>query len=131
MPSSLGTLEYVVEVAKDWTIARFAAAQTSDFELSPHRFELCGAEIRRQAIPSDSPEAYSPFDAVQRAQQPTVWTHGAVMTVLADSATGTVHYEQEVVELLAMDDSDVLAEFAFVVRIPGVPPCLGPFWSSD
>jgi len=50
-----------------------------------------------------------------------------VITVLADSEGGTVQYEQEVVEILAMDDSDVLAEFAFVVRICGLPPCLGPF----
>ena len=131
MPSSVGALKYVVELAKDWTTARFTAAQTSDFALSPHRFELCGAAVRRHAIPSDSPEGRSPFDAVGRTQHPTAWAHSAVITVLADSEGGTVQYEQEVVEILAMDDSDVLAEFAFVVRICGLPPCLGPFWSSQ
>jgi len=41
-----------------------------------------------------------------------------------------VQYEQEIVEILALDDSDVLAECAFVVRIEGCPPCLGPFSSA-
>jgi hypothetical protein len=41
-----------------------------------------------------------------------------------------VQYEQEIIEILALDDADVLAECAFVVRIEGLPPCLGPFWSG-
>jgi hypothetical protein len=130
MQPGLGALEYVVEVAKDWTLARFAAAQTNDFGLEPHRFELCGTTVRRHAIPPESPEGRSPFDAVCRAQQPTVWCHSTCLTVLADSETETVQYEQEAVEILALDDEEVLAECVFVVRICGLPPCLGPFWSA-
>jgi hypothetical protein len=39
----LGTLEYVFEVAKDWTRAQFAAAQTADFVLAPYR-SSCSAQ---------------------------------------------------------------------------------------
>jgi hypothetical protein len=130
MEAQSGMLEYVVAVAKDWTLARFAAAQTADFTLLPHRFELCGAAVRRQAISSGSREAQSPLDAVRRARQPTAWAHSAVATMLADSTAGTEQYEQEVVEILAMEGSEVLAECAFVVRIDGLPPCLGPFWPA-
>jgi hypothetical protein len=130
MPSRVGTLEYIVEVAKDWAEARFAAAETSDFALAPHRFELWGAAIRRHAISPDSPEGRSPLDAVRRAREPTAWAHNAVLTMLADTETGTDQYEQEVVEVLAMEEAEVLAECAFVIRIEGFPPCLGPFWSA-
>jgi hypothetical protein len=130
MASDVGTLEYVIEVAKDWTLARFAAAQGSDFALPPHRFELCGNTVQRQAIRPRSAEGRSPFDAVRRTQRPTAWSHSTVLTVLAGSETDPVQYEQEIVEILALDDTDVLADCAFVVRIEGFPPCLGPFWSA-
>jgi hypothetical protein len=51
--------------------------------------------------------------------------------VLFDTEDGTVAREQEAIEILAMDDCDVLAEAAFIVRILDVPPCLGPFWSTQ
>ena len=51
------------------------------------------------------------------------------MTLLADSDTGTVEFEQEMIEILAMEGETVLAEAAAVIRIPGLPPCLGPFHS--
>jgi hypothetical protein len=51
------------------------------------------------------------------------------VTLLADSDTGTVEFEQEMVEILAMDGEMVLAEAAAVIRIAGLPPCLGPFHS--
>lgn len=127
-PPQLGTLEYVVEVAKDWTLARLVEAQTADYRLPPQRFELFGAVIRRRPLAPASPEAQSPFDAVRRARQPTAWTHSTVVTMLTDSARGTVEYEQEAVEILAMAGSDILVECAFVVRSIGLPPCLGPFW---
>jgi hypothetical protein len=130
MQPGVGTLEYVVEVAKDWTLARFAAAQASDFALAPHRFEFCGNTVQRHPIPPQSAEGRSPFDAVRRTQQPTAWSHSAVLTVLAGSEADPVQYEQEIIEILALDDADVLAECAFVVRIEGLPPCLGPFWSG-
>jgi hypothetical protein len=127
--SRLGSLEYVVEVAKDWAVARFAAAQTSDFTLAPHRFELRADAVRRHAISPDSPEGRSPLDAVRRTRQPTAWAHSVVLTMLADTDTGTDQYEQEVVEILAMEEEEILAECASVVRIEAFPPCLGPFWS--
>ena len=130
MQPELGTLEYVVEVAKDWTRARFAAAQTDDFTLPPHRFELFGAAVRQLAVPPGSLEAQSPFDAVARVRHPTAWTHGTVLTLLADSEAGTTQYDQEAVEILAMEGTDILVEYAFVVRISGVRPCLGPFWPA-
>jgi hypothetical protein len=127
VPTDLEALEQVVRTAKQWTLARFALAQSTDFALAAHRFEACGGAVRRHAISPQSPEGQSPFDAVQRARRPTAWAHPAVVTVLSDSDAGTIEYEQEVVEILAMDDSDVLAEFAYVIRIGGLPPCLGPF----
>jgi hypothetical protein len=130
MQPYVGTLEYVVEIAKDWTRARFAAAQTADFALPPQRFELLGAAVRRRPVSPTSLEGQSPFDAVPRAPHPTAWTHGTILTLLADSDAGTVQYDQEAVEILAMEGTDVLVECAFVVRIGGLPPCLGPFWPA-
>jgi hypothetical protein len=127
MPPRIATIEYLIEVAKDWTLARFAAAQSGAFVLGPHRFELSGGGVRRNALAADSPEAASPFDAVRRAPTPTAWSHSAIVTMLADSDTGTVEFEQEMIEILAMEDETVLGEAAAVIRIPGLPPCLGPF----
>jgi hypothetical protein len=126
----LGTLEYLVEVAKDWARAQFAAAQTANFALPLYRFELFGEAVHRRRVSPASPEGQSPFDAVRQARHPTAWTHGTVLTLLADSAAGTAQYDQEAVEILAMEGTDVLVECAFVVRISGLPPCLGPFWPA-
>src|ERR1700759_5335164 len=126
-PPRIATIEYLVEVAKDWTLARFAPAQHSEFVLVPHRFELPGTHLRRHALAPNSPEAASPIDATPRAPKPTVWAHTTLVTLLADSPTGTVEFEQEMIEILAMDDETVLAEAAAIIRIPGLPPCLGPF----
>ena len=128
-PPRIATIEYLVEVAKDWTLARFAAAQSSEFVLGPHRFALRDGGVRWHALAPDSPEAASPFDAVRRAPAPTVWSHSTLVTLLADSDTGTVEFEQEMVEILAMEGEMVLAEAAAVIRIAGLPPCLGPFQS--
>jgi hypothetical protein len=130
MPTHLGTLDQLVETAKQWTLARFAAAETSDFTLLPHRFESCGGAVQRRAVSPNSAEGRSPFDAVHRVKRPIAWAHGAALTVLSDSETRTIEHQQEVVEILAMDDCDVLAEFAYVIRIDGLPPCLGPFRSE-
>jgi hypothetical protein len=127
MPPVIATVEYLVEVAKDWTLARFAAAESSEFVLGPHRFELAGAGVRRHALAPDSPEAASPLGAVQRTPTPTAWLHSTLVTLLADSDTGTLAFEQEMVEILAMEGETVLAEAAVVIRIPGLAPCLGPF----
>jgi hypothetical protein len=127
MPSRIATIEYLVEVAKDWTLARFADAESSEFVSGPHRFELTGGGVRRHALAPDSREAASPFDAIRRALTPTAWSHSTVVTLLADSDTGTVEFEQEMIEILAMEGETVAAEAAAVIRIPGLPPCLGPF----
>ena len=126
-PPRTATIEYLVEVAKDWTLACFAAAQSSDFALAPHRFELNGAGVRQRALAPDSPEARSPFDAIWRAPTPTAWSHTTLVTLLIDSDTGTLEFEQEMVEILAMEGETVLSEAAAVIRIPGLSPCLGPF----
>jgi hypothetical protein len=126
----VATVEYLVEVAKDWTLARFATAQDSDFAFAAHRFELHDAGIRRQTLAPGSPEAASPVDAVAWVPAPTAWSRSAVVTLLADLDTGTVEFDQEMVEILAMDGETVLAEAAAVVRIPGLAPCLGPFQPS-
>ena len=128
MKPRLQTLDYVVEIAKDWAVAHFAQAQTDDYAVPPHRFELVGAAVVRRAISPNSAEAQSPFDAVRMVRQPTAWLHGTVLTVLTDSESGTAQYEQEAVEILAMDGDEVLVECASVVRISGLPPCIGPFW---
>ena len=126
-PPRIATIEYLVEVAKDWTLARFAAAGHSEFVLDPHRFELWGAQVRRHALAPDSREAVCPVDAIRRAPRPIVWSHSTLVTLLAEAHDGTVEFEQEMVEILAMDGETVLAEAAAVIRIPGLAPCLGPF----
>ena len=130
MRPRVGTLEYVLDVAKDWTCARFATARTADYVLRTHRFELVGGAVRRRSVPRASLEGQSPFDAVARAPHPIAWSHGTTLTLLADSEAGTDQYDQEAVEILAMEGTDVLVECAFVVRIDGLPPCLGPFWPA-
>jgi hypothetical protein len=59
-PQRLATLDYLAEVAKDWTISSFAAAGNSDFVLVPHRFELDGRTVRRRRTPRRSREAANP-----------------------------------------------------------------------
>jgi hypothetical protein len=130
MPRRIGTVEYLVEVAKEWTLARFAAAQSSEFVFGPQRFELRGADVCRHALAFDSPEAASPLEAVRRAPTPTAWSHSTFVTMLVDSDTGALEFEQEMVEILAMEGETVLAEAAAVIRIPGLAPCLGPFQRS-
>jgi hypothetical protein len=127
-PPQLATLDYLAEVAKDWALSRFAAAEDSDFIFPPHRFELHGHTVRRRPIAPDAPEAADPLKAVGRNRRPVAWARSAVVTLLADSESGPVAFEQEIVEILVVDQDEVLAEAASVVRIPGFPPCLGPFW---
>ena len=131
MQPGLASLEYVLEVAKDWTVARFAAAQDSEFILASHRFELHDHGVIHSMIATDSAEGRSPLDALNSVERPTAWTHSTVVTVLYDTEDGPIAREQEAVELLAMDDRDVLAEVAFIVRILDMPPCLGRFWSAQ
>lgn len=129
-PPLVGTLDYLAEVAKDWARHRFATAQRNDFRLAPHRFELQSKGVQRRRIPPDSPEADSPLTAASRPAQPTAWCRSDVMTVLIDSGSDTIAVEQEIVEVLAVDGDELLAEAAFVARITACPPCLGRFWSA-
>ena len=131
MQPGLASLEYVLEVAKDWTVARFADAQDSAFVLASHRFELHDHGVIHSMLATDSAEGRSPLDALNSVEQPTAWTHSTVVTVLYDTEDGPIAREQEAVEVLAMDDCDVLAEVAFIVRILDMPPCLGRFWSAQ
>jgi hypothetical protein len=121
----------VLEVAKDWTVARFAAAQDSEFMLESHRFELHEHGVVHSLIATGTPEDRSPLDAVDAVGRPTAWTHRTMVTVLYDTEDGPVARAQEAIEVLAMDDREVLAEVAFIVRILDVPPCLGRFWSAQ
>ncbi len=114
-PTGTSTIESLVETAKDWTLARFAAAESSEFVLPPHRFELRDAGVRRCALAPGSREAESPLDAVARVSTPTAWSHSTIVTLLADSETGTVAFEQEMVEVLAMEGEAVLVEAATVI----------------
>jgi hypothetical protein len=129
-PPRLATLDYLAEVAKDWAVSSFAAAADSDYVLVPHRFELHGPTVRRSRLSPDSKEASTPLTAVGRPRRPVAWARSDTVTVLADSESGPVQFEQEVVEVLGVDEDDVLEEAAFVVRFPDFPPCLGPFWAA-
>ncbi len=126
-PPRIAEIEYLVEIAKDWTVGRFASAQNSEFTLAPHRFELTGTGVRRHRVKPGSPEALCPLDVMADPGHPTVWSHGTVVTLLVDSGSKTSAVEQEVVEILAVDGDLVLAQAAAVIRIPGLPPCLGAF----
>jgi hypothetical protein len=123
----LATAGYLLHVAKDWTVSCFAAAQSSDFTLVPHRFELGGTRVQRRALPSGSLEAASPLEAVGHLPDATAWSHSASVTLLVDHDSGTTAIEQEMVEVLAVEDETILAQAAPVIRIPGLGACLGKF----
>jgi hypothetical protein len=127
IPPLLGSLDYLAEVAKDWARHRFATASRSDFALATSRFDLHRRGVRRRRVASGSAEAESPLAVAEETTRPTAWCHGDVTMILIDTETGTVGYEQEIVEILAVDGDDLLAEAAFVARAPGLPPCLGRF----
>jgi hypothetical protein len=126
----LATLDYLVEVAKDWTLSCFTAAEDSNYVLIPHRFWLEGHTVRRRRISARSREAANPLKAIGVTKHPVVWARSDVITALADSESGTFDFQQEVVEILGVEEDDIVAEAALVVRIPDFPPCLGAFWGA-
>lgn len=130
-PSWTAEASYLVEIAKDWAVSRFASADKSDFILGTHRFELSDTGVRRHRVKPGSPESVSPLDAVAQPSAPTAWSHSTFVTLLVDSGSTTTAVEQEVVEVLAVDRDGVLAVSAAVVRIPGLAPCLGAFGSVE
>lgn len=127
LPPLLGSLDYLAEVAKDWARHRFATADRSDFILAPSRFALHRDGVRRHRVASGSAEAQSPLAVAEQTSRPTAWCRSDITLVLIDTETGTVRYEQEIVEVLAVDGDDLVAEAACVARAPGLPPCLGRF----
>jgi hypothetical protein len=129
--SDLNTVGYLAEVAKDWVTSSFAATEDSGFILRPHRFELSGSSVRRQSVPVDSPEATDPSPWSEPVDGAVAWAKSENVTLLLDSDDGTVAVEQEIVEVLAVDGDEILAEAACVVRITDMPPCLGRFSSES
>lgn len=125
----LSKLDYLAEVAKDWAASSFAAASDSDFALTAHRFEFDGPSVRRRRLPRDSPEAANPLAVAGRPAQPIAWARSDRATLYADSPFGSIDYEQEIVEVLGVQDDEVVAAAATVVRVPDLPPCLGCFWT--
>jgi hypothetical protein len=121
----VSTVDYLVEVAKDWVAGAFATAQDGDFALPPHRFELDGHAVRRRRLSRRSREAVNPLGAVAGPVEAVTWARAQIVTLLADSDEDCIAYEQEIVEILGVEDGDIVATAAFVVRIPGFPPCLG------
>lgn len=126
-PPLLGAVDYLAEVAKDWARHRFATAKRSDFALAPARFDLHGHGVRRRCLRRGSPEAEAPLSVAGEATRATAWCRPDVTLVVVDTGIGDVRYEQEIVEVLVVVGGDILAEAAFVVRAPGLPPCLGQF----
>jgi hypothetical protein len=124
-------LGYLAEVAKDWVNSSFAATDDAQFTLAPHRFELAGATVRRRSLPAGSPEATDPLPCSAPASGAVAWARSERVTLLVDTDSETVAVEQEVVEILAVDGEDILAEAACVIRISDLPPCLGRFWSAN
>jgi hypothetical protein len=78
-------------------------------------------------VQPNSREAESPLAVAEDIAQPTAWCRGDVSLMLIDTAAETIGYEQEIVEVLAVDGDELLAEAALVARVPGFPPCLGRF----
>lgn len=129
--SDLNTLGYLTEVAKDWVTSSFAATQDSDFDLAPHRFELTGSTVRRRSLPAGSPEASDPLPWADPIDGAVAWARRQTVTLLLDCDRETVAVQQEVVEILAVDGDEIMAEAACVVRITDLPPCLGRFWNAN
>lgn len=127
--SRVATLDYLAEVAKDWAVSSFAAAEDGDFALTPHRFEFHGSTVRRHRLSRRSREAADPLGSVGRTLKPIAWARAETLTLIADSAEASFAYEQEIVEVLGVEADEVVAAAAYVVRIPGLPPCIGRFWT--
>jgi hypothetical protein len=118
----LTTLDYLAEVAKDWAMSRFAAAEDSDFNLAPHRFDLNGPTVRLHQVPPNSREAADPLTFARTWQRPTAWARSDTVVLITDCEDGeSVAYQQEIVEIIGVEEDDVVAEAAIVVRIPGLP----------
>jgi pimeloyl-ACP methyl ester carboxylesterase len=58
-----------------------------------------------------------------RPRKPMAWARSETATLFADFTSGSVAYEQEIVEILGVEEDDLVAEAACVVRIGDLPPC--------
>jgi hypothetical protein len=125
----LPRLDYLTEVAKDWVVGAFASALDGEFVLAPHRFELRRCTVQRRTLPRGSREAVDPLSVAGRPDAPVAWARSVTLVRLADSPSGTVAYDQEIVEILGVQNDDVRSAAACVVRVSDLPPCLGRFWS--
>src|SRR5690242_21292338 len=94
----LATLDYLAEIAKDWAVNSFAEAADSDFVLTPHRFEFENPAVLRRPLARSSPEAANPLGFAADTDGPVVWARSDIVTLLADTPSGSVAYEQEIVE---------------------------------
>lgn len=128
-PPRLATLDYLAEVVKDWALRSFTEAEDGGFVLAPHRFELEGTTVRRRRLSRQAREATDPLGSVGPTSTPVAWARSDTVLLFADGPDGSVAFEQEIVEVLGVEEDDVVAEAASVVRIPGLPPCLGRFWT--
>jgi hypothetical protein len=125
----VAALDYLAEVVKDWAVSSFAAAESAEFTLRPHRFELDGFAVLRRPLSRRCREARSPLDYIGFTTTPTAWARSETLTVLVGSEPASDTYEQEIVEVLCVEADEIVAAAACVVRSPGLPPCLGPFWA--
>ena len=108
----------------------FAAAKDSEFTFTAQRFSMDGSTVRRRRVPRQSPEAADPLTFARKRQTPAAWARSDTVVLIIDCEDGeSVAYQQEIVEIIGVEEDDVLAEAAMVVRIPSLPPCLGRFWT--
>jgi hypothetical protein len=91
----VAALDYLAEVAKDWVVSSFAAAESSDFTLMPHRFERDGFAVLRRPLSRPSREADNPLDCIRSTSTPTAWARSETLTILVDSTSASDAYEQE------------------------------------
>ena len=127
--TSAATLDDLAEVVKDWVVGTFATAHDPGFALRPQRFELDGPSVRRRRLPRRSREAGDPLASAGRPTDPVAWARCILVVLLADSPSGPIAYDQEIVEVLAAHGDEVQAQAAHVVRVDGLPPCIGRFWA--
>src|SRR3954447_4330857 len=98
-PPRPATLDYLAEVAKDWAVSRFAAAEDSDFVLMPHRFELHGHTVRRHSITPEGHEAADPLKAAGRPPDPIWGARSDVVPLPAASPSALFEFERKIIEI--------------------------------
>jgi hypothetical protein len=123
----MSSINLVAEAAQEYATDCFASTADHDFRLSAAVFECCGGVIRRVDYWSLPEE-----DVLHNecgADGYTAWVMNATVPAQMVDDDGDVHaFEHEVVEIFAISDTGgLLIGEAAVVRVAGLPPCLGPF----